>query len=90
MKQLREDVEFERMYEIVEKMGLNYDVSTRSRKVPKRYDDSEVLEGLDTKLEISQLFASDKVEIKRQYLAVIDKIISSGERKFSQADLSFL
>ena len=40
--------EFERMYEIVEKIGLTYDVSTKSRKVPKHYNNSEVLEGLDT------------------------------------------
>ena len=62
-KQLREDVEFERMYEIVEKMGLTYDFSTRSRKVPKRYDDSEVLEGLDTTVKIFHFVLQKKLKL---------------------------
>ena len=36
-KQLREVVEFERIYENVERLGLTDDVLTRSRKVPKRH-----------------------------------------------------
>ena len=63
VKQLRQDVEFERMYEIVEKMGFTYDVSTGRRKVPKRSDDSEVLEGLDTTVKISHFFLQTKLKL---------------------------
>ena len=63
VQQLREDVEYERMYEIVGKMGLTYYVSTRSRKVPKRYDDSEVLEGLETTLKFPTFFLQTMLKL---------------------------
>lgn len=90
VKQLREDVEFERVYEKVEKMGLPCDTPTRSRKVPKRYNESEVSEELDTTSKASRFPFSIKAEIKRQYVEVIDKITASGEKRFSQEDISFM
>ena len=55
-KQLREVVEFERIYENVERLGLTDDVLTRSRKVPKRHKNREVLVEFETTLKNLSIF----------------------------------
>ena len=90
VKQVRGNVEFQKIYEKVEKMGLACDTTTKSRKVRKCYDDSEVLEELHTTQIASRFSFTSKAEIKHQYIDVIDKITASGEGRFSQEDISFM
>ena len=73
VKQLREDIEFEQMYEKVEKMGLTCDTSTRSRKVPRRYDDSKVLEELDTRPNLPDFLVQAKPKLNANTLKLLIK-----------------